>query len=214
LLQTEAADQKIIVFSKFERMISLIEKALDEKEISCTRITGKENDAKIRDQHRALFQDVNSGVNVILITTAGSESLNLHSAEHFALMDLPWSWGDYLQLIGRALRIGSLHKMVVAHHFLGRKRDESKTIDHQVLKALRSKKRLADKVAGENLKGGLKFVESNALQDVLQGLLTDKSKTSAKLKKPKKSTAKKSAAPTVAEENYKLTDIAIDFSDV
>jgi SNF2 family DNA or RNA helicase len=213
LLQTEAADQKVIVFSKFERMISLVEKALKDKDIACTRITGKENNAQVRDKNRAMFQDMNSGVNVILITTAGSESLNLHSAEHFGLLDLPWSWGDYLQLIGRALRIGSLHKMVVAHHFLGRKRDESKTIDHQVLKALRTKKKLADKVAGENLKDGLKFVEQNALQDVLQGLLTDKSKTPVKAKKVKKSTAKQSFT-TVAEDNYKIADIAIDFSDV
>lgn len=214
LLQTEAEGEKVIVFSKFEKMISLVETALKKHEIACVRITGKESDARIRDKHKNLFQDMDSGINVILITTAGSESLNLHSAEHFALLDLPWSWGDYLQLIGRALRIGSQHKSVVAHHFLGRKRDESRTIDHQVLKALRSKKKLADKVAGENLKGGLKFVESDAVKDVIAGLISDRSKIPV-AKKTKKTLKKKAAAkPIETVDNYPIANLAVDFSDV
>jgi SNF2 family DNA or RNA helicase len=210
LLQNEAAEQKVIVFSKFEKMISLVEQRLQTEKIPCVRITGKENNAKIRDQNRAKFQDMNSGINVILITTAGSESLNLHSAEHFALLDLPWSWGDYLQLIGRALRIGSLHKSVVAHHFLGKKRSGGKTIDHKVLTALRGKKRLADKVAGENLKGGLKFVEGNALQDILSGMVGDQQKTKAKAKK----SASKPKAATAPVDEPKLAITYLDFSDV
>ena len=211
LLQSDAAEQKVIVFSKFEKMITLVEQALGVEKIRCVRITGKESDAKIRDKHRALFQDMNSGVNVILITTAGSESLNLHSAEHFALLDLPWSWGDYLQLIGRALRIGSLHKAVVAHHFLGKKREGKKTIDHQVLKALRAKKRLADKVAGENLKGGLKFVESDAMKDVLAGMLSQHDQKPKSKKTLKGKPAAKPIAP-VDETPIAITDL--DLSDV
>jgi superfamily II DNA or RNA helicase len=209
LLQTEAEDEKVIVFSKYEKMISLVEIALEKAKIVCTRITGKENNAQVRDRHRAVFQDMNSGVNVMLITTAGSESLNLHSAEHFALMDLPWSWGDYLQLIGRAVRIGSLHKTVVAHHFLARKRDDGKTIDHQVLKALRTKKKLADKVAGENLKGGLKFVEADAMRDVLTALVSERNKTVAK---PAKSAKK--AKPIAPKDEVPIAVPCLDFSDL
>ncbi len=215
LLQDEAQDEKVIVFSRFERMISLVELALDEAGIKSVRITGKEHDAKIRDKNRATFQDMKSGVNVILITTAGSESLNLHSAEHFALMDLPWSWGDYLQLIGRALRIGSLHKSVIAHHFLGVKRDGQKTIDHQVLKALRAKKKLADKVAGENLKGGLKFSDGAVIKDVLAGLLSGRNgASSSEVKKSKKVSQATEQEPGKAAENYPIAGVAIDFSDI
>ena len=218
LLQNEAADEKIIVFSKYEKMITLVEAALKKEKIACTRITGKENSAQVRDKNRAKFQDMNSGVNVILITTAGSESLNLHSAENFALLDMPWSWGDYLQLIGRALRIGSLHKTVVAHHFLGTKRDGGKTIDHQVLKALRTKKKLADKVAGENLKGGLKFVESDSMKDVLDGMLAYQNKlkpgTKKTLKKSKAKAAAAAAAPVATVEEVPLAITYLDLSDV
>jgi SNF2 family DNA or RNA helicase len=214
LLTSEAADQKIIVFSKFEKMISLVEQRLGIEKIPCVRITGKENDAKVRDKHRGLFQDMNSGINVILITTAGSESLNLHSAEHFALLDLPWSWGDYLQLIGRALRIGSLHKSVVAHHFLGLKRDGKKTIDHNVLRALRTKKKLADKVAGENLKGGLKFVDQDAMKDVLDGLLSQQNKQKPKSKKTLKKSKAAEKKPVVATDEAPLAITYLDLSDV
>lgn len=137
----------------------------------CVRITGKEHDPKKRRKSAEIFQKVDSGVNVILITNAGSESINLQSAEHFVFFDLPWSYGDYLQLIGRMIRIGSMHGSVLAHHFIARRIDGSKTIDDHVLKGLKNKKKLADKVAGENLQGALEFqVEGDATQDALLSL--------------------------------------------
>jgi len=178
ILLNEAEGQKVIVFSRFEKMISLIGKTLEETKwedesgkkrtgIRYVRITGKENDPKLREASKNRFQDTKSGINVILITTAGAESLNLQSAEHFVFIDLPWSWGDYIQLIGRMIRIGSSHTTVVAHHFLARKKNGKKTIDHNVYKALRDKKKLADKVAGDALKGGLEFDSDDVVKNVM-----------------------------------------------
>jgi SNF2 family DNA or RNA helicase len=178
LLLDEAEGQKVIVFSRFEKMISLIGKTLEETKwvdgsgnkrngIRYVRITGKENDPKIREESKNKFQDMNSGTNVILITTAGAESLNLQSAEHFVFIDLPWSCGDYVQLIGRMIRIGSSYTTVIAHHFLARKKSGKKTIDHNVYKALRDKKKLIDKVAGDALKGGLDFSDKDVVKDVM-----------------------------------------------
>jgi SNF2 family DNA or RNA helicase len=164
-----AAGQKVIVFSRFEKMISHVESVLKKEGIRCVRITGKESSPKVRQEAREKFQDPASGVDVILITTAGSESLNLQAAEHFVFLDLPWSTGDYLQLIGRMIRIGSSHVTVIAHHLLSLRRDGTKTIDHHVLKALREKKKLMDKVAGDSLKGGLKF-EDEPVKDVLSAI--------------------------------------------
>lgn len=177
LLQDEADGQKVIVFSRFEKMISLVEKRLSEEKwedesgrkrtgIKCVRITGKE-DPKTRDKHKLIFQDKNSGTNVVLLTTAGSESINLQSAEHFVFLDLPYSWGDYIQLTGRMIRIGSTHTVVTAHHFLARRQSGAKTIDHKVLQILRSKKKLADKVAGESIVGGLQFTDSAVSRDIM-----------------------------------------------
>ena len=239
LLENDAQGRKIIVFSKFERMISLIEKTLKEvkyidddgiqrKGYRYVRITGKENNAKVRETNKNLFQDPNSGVNIVLITMAGSESINLHAAEHFAFIDLPWSFGDYVQLTGRMVRIGSIHKAVCAHHFLGKRQNGSKTIDHHVLAALRSKKKLSDKVSGESLKGGLQFVSGDVANDVIAEIR--KSQGERNDKKGKKAGDKGTALALSNEKTektaIKLTDavdkprkeipnsLGIDFSDL
>jgi len=168
LLEDELDGIKVIIFSKFEKMISLIEKALAKQKIRTVRITGKENKASDREKAKKVFQDVKSGVNVILITMAGAESINLHAAEHLIFVDSPWSWGDYVQITGRPIRIGSLHLMVVATHLVAVKKGGGKTIDDHVIKTLKGKKALADKVAGESLKGGLQFVQGNDVADIFQ----------------------------------------------
>lgn len=178
-------DQKMIVFSRFEKMISLIEEALKKSDIKCCRITGKETSSKVRQEAKEKFQDLNSGINIILITTAGSESLNLQAAEHFVFVDLPWSTGDYIQLIGRMIRIGSTHKTVVAHHMLGVRQNGDDTIDHHVLKALRLKKKLIDKVAGDSLKDGLKFKIDDSVQDVLSAIRQKNRQNRKSTTKPK-----------------------------
>jgi len=226
LLEDEADGQKVIVFSKFEKMISVVDAMLKEKGIPFVRITGKESDPRYREKVKNQFQDMKSGVNVILITTAGSESINLHSAQHFVFMDLPWSWGDYVQLTGRMVRIGSSHDTVLAHHFLGRKRDGGKTIDHHVLKALRSKKKLADKVAGESLKGGLVFTgsEGDSVRDILEQIKANREaaaaggapsragKPAAKPAKDKKKGIPRSRPKD--EEDHPVAAVQLDLSDL
>jgi len=167
-LLEEIPDQKVIIFSRFEKMITEISKVLESLKIPHVRITGSEN-SKERESSKNQFQDMKSGVNIVLLTTAGSESINLQAAEHFVFIDLPWSVGKYIQLIGRMIRIGSIHKTVVAHHFIAIKQNGDETIDHHVLKALRSKKKLADKVAGNNLEGGLTFTD-DVSKDIISAI--------------------------------------------
>ncbi len=162
--------KKTIIYSKFEKMITLISERLKKEKVKHVRITGKESDPKVRRKHAVEFQDINSGTNVILITSAGAESLNLQAAEDFVFFDLPWSAGDYLQLIGRMIRIGSSHITVTAHHFLARRRDGTSTIDHHVLKALKVKKKLMDKVAGDNLVGAFKFSKEDLVGEILSSM--------------------------------------------
>ena len=216
---------KTIVFSRFERMITLVEEMLKEVKVKCVRITGKEKKAKVRLENMKAFQDVSSGTDVILITTAGSESINLQAAEHIIFVDSPWSWGDYVQLIGRAIRIGSLHAMVVATHLIARRMTGSKTIDDYVIKTLRGKKRLADRVAGESIQDGLQFTESNDAMDIfnmmrvaLAGGLDDQlvRKVVKSRSRKKEGAAKKASTKVVAPERKDppmfIPDM--DFSDI
>jgi SNF2 family DNA or RNA helicase len=217
LLSDELDEKKVIIFSRFERMVSRIGVLFEEAKIKYVRITGKENDPRVREQAKNTFQNMESGVNVILITTAGSESINLHSAEHMIFFDSPWSWGDYLQIIGRMIRIGSVHTSVVATHLLAQKKDGKKTIDQHVIKALRSKKHLADKVAGDNLPGGLKFTQDMGAMDIFheirsgrnagdKGTLLDK--TNKKIQSSKKIHPSKKK-PVVEEDKISIISVEI-----
>jgi SNF2 family DNA or RNA helicase len=217
IFDEELDEVKVIIFSKFERMISLVEEELKKKKIKCVRITGAEN-AKAREKAKATFQNVNSGVNVILITMAGAESINLQSAEHFVFIDSPWSWGDYVQLVGRMIRIGSLHQMVVATHLIAVRRGGGKTIDEHIVKTLRSKKILSDKVSGESLKDGLQFVDStkevmDLFHMIRQGHLEREvaSKEVTKLKAPKQKILKtKTRVATIKPGEAMIPTISLD----
>lgn len=174
MLSDDLLDRKTILFTRFETFATLIGDGLKNAGISYVRITGKESDPKLREQAKNKFQDLESNVNVIIITLAGSESLNLQAAEHFIFMDLPWSFGDYVQLVGRMIRIGSSHNTVVAHHFLARKSGGEKTIDHHVLRALQSKQKLSDQVAGKSLVGGLELKQDDMVKDLYAAVFGNK----------------------------------------
>lgn len=181
MLQNDLDERKTILFTRFETFATIVARELDEVGIKYVRITGKENDPKVREAAKVKFQDLESGTNVIIITLAGSESLNLQAAEHFIFLDLPWSFGDYVQLIGRMIRIGSSHNTVVAHHFLARKQEGEKTIDHHVLKALQSKQKLSDQVAGKSLVGGLSFKDEDMVKDLYSAVFGNKTNVKQKV---------------------------------
>jgi SNF2 family DNA or RNA helicase len=226
LLQNELDGVKTIIFSRFEKMISRIGEILEDEGIKYARITGKENKSKDREQAKQTFQNPNSGIDIILITTAGSESINLQAAEHILFVDAPWSFGDLLQIIGRMIRIGSQHKSVVVTHLVAYKQDGKPTIDGHVLKLLRRKKSLADKVAGNNLVGGLQFSEKDDAKDILNAIKENKDPTlleqaKAKLKNNQIFSKKKNEPPKkpekkIYEENDPgvQSDVNFNFADI
>lgn len=218
LLEDELEGVKTLIFSRFERMISLIGKTLGEKKIKYVRITGKENKAQDRADAKNRYQDLSSGIDVMLITTAGAESLNLHATEHLIFIDSPWSWGDYVQLTGRAIRIGSIRKVVMSTHLNAVRQGGGKTIDHHVLKKLREKKRLADKVAGESLVGGLQFSESDEAMDIFTSIRAEKlsgQEAKSALEGLKKKRGPPGRKPKKALDAPELAPVAsIDLSDI
>jgi len=179
LITDELEDEKVIVFTRYETLVGRLQAILRGAKIKSTRITGKEKD-ETRRENQEEFQDLKSDTRVIFITTAGSEAINLQAAGAMIYYDLPWSWGDYVQILGRMIRIGSPHKGVRAYHILAElpmdKKADRKSIDHHVLKLLRGKKNLIDKVLGEAAVGALKFEKKGSsmkqLVRALQGKTT------------------------------------------
>lgn len=176
LLTGELEDEKVVVYTRFASLVGRLQAILKKEGIKSTRITGKEND-KARRKNQEEFQDPDSDTKVIFITDAGSEAINLQTAIGMVFYDAPWSWGNYIQILGRIIRIGSPHKGVLAFHLITERpkleQDERKTIDHHVLMLLRRKRGLIDKVLGEGAVGALKFDKSGtdlrSLVSAMQG---------------------------------------------
>jgi SNF2 family DNA or RNA helicase len=172
LLDEQLEGEKVIVYTRFESLVGRLQKVLAKAKIKSVRITGKENDKK-RAEAQNKFQDLSSDTKVVFITDAGSEAINLQAAAAIIFYDSPWSWGNYVQLLGRMIRIGSPYPSVFAIHLVaerpGKEGKKRETIDAAVLRTLRKKKVLIDQIIGEAAQGALKFdrAESGGLLDLL-----------------------------------------------
>ncbi len=171
---TEGGDfhgEKVIVFSRFKKMVDIAIEHLTAKGVRCVRVTGAE---KIDQRKTAMreFQDPSSDTMVIFITMAGGDAINLQAAKALVFFDTPWSAGDYLQIIGRMIRIGSEHDRCYAIHLICRG-----SIDEHVQAVVRKKMKLIEQVLGERIKGekGGKvfFSADSSLRDVFDLMLSD-----------------------------------------
>lgn len=164
LLTEEFDDDKVIVYCRFTSLITRLRKICKDAGIESVEVSGEVKDTKndpARLRAQEAFQDLKSDVRVIFISDAGSEAINLQAASVMIFYDSPWSWGTYVQLLGRPIRINSPHQHVVAIHLVAerpRKTEKGrKTIDHYTLEILAKKKDLIDKVLGESAVGALDF---------------------------------------------------------
>ena len=134
-LLTEGGDldgQKTIVFTRFRTMVDVGVKVLAKHGIKSVRVTGSE-DGEARKKAMLDFQDPDNDTQVIWITMAGGDAINLQTAKALVFYDTPWSAGDYLQVLGRMIRIGSNHD--------------------RVQEVRRKKMKLVESVLGQRVKG-------------------------------------------------------------
>jgi SNF2 family DNA or RNA helicase len=169
LVSDEFTQEKIIVFTRFKRGMPNLEIVCERCNIGYTKITGDITSAADRDKARHQFME-DPKCRIIFITTAGSASLNLQAAGVIIFYDTPWSYGDLVQTIGRAQRIGSIQEHVILLHLANKG-----TIDMRVLNRVAGKKELSDEILGDTAKGALDFTEheERVLDDLYQGILDD-----------------------------------------
>lgn len=111
LLEMELEGEPVVIYSHLESSISQLYAALaDYKPV---RITGKESDEQ-RAEARQKFMSGKS--NMMMITDAGGESLNLQRAKHLIFYSRPWDPGRYVQVVGRIRRFGLDSKHVLLWH--------------------------------------------------------------------------------------------------
>ena len=172
LLENELEGEKVIIFSRFRGMVDILEAELEGRKIKTCRITGAESGDQRVESQKA-FQDPKSDTKACLITMAAAEGVNLQLAKAVIFYDTPWSAGDYLQIIGRMIRIGSIHDKVFSYHVCA-----PKTIDERVMKTLNVKMSLIEAVLGKRLKeegseDEVLEVGQSELNDIFDGLFED-----------------------------------------
>jgi SNF2 family DNA or RNA helicase len=144
----EFEGEKVIIYTRFRRLVDFAVPFMEKQGIRCVRVTGAEVKETQRQAAMNTFQDPKSGVDVIWITDAGGDSVNLQAAKALIYYDTPWSGGDYIQILGRMIRIGSLHDRVYALHLVVKG-----TIDSRVQQVKNKKMKLIEAVLGARIKG-------------------------------------------------------------
>lgn len=112
-LREEAFDSKFIIYSRYEQVVTWLVRNLVADGVSpiVPRITGKESQKQI-EAAKLAFQTM-PDVRGIALDAAGGQALNLQAADVVIFYDLPWTWGEFIQILGRARRTGSLHPKVL-----------------------------------------------------------------------------------------------------
>ncbi len=135
--------RKILLFSQFTSMLSLIQKELDSRHIRYTKLTGQ---TRKRDQ--AIERFVNGAADVFLISLkAGGVGLNLTAADTVIFFDPWWNPAAEAQAMDRAHRIGQ-DKPVFVYKLL-----TENTVEEKILALQEKKKALAEGVYRQGKKG-------------------------------------------------------------
>jgi SNF2 family DNA or RNA helicase len=109
-LENDLAGEKVLVYTRYRQVAEVYHRTLRKAGLDVGLISGKLSSTQ-REQVRVAFQDTPSP-RVLILTSAGKESLNLQAARVIVFLDLPWSWSEFIQVVGRARRYGSAHRSV------------------------------------------------------------------------------------------------------
>jgi len=129
-------DEKVVVFSQWERMTRLIAAGLEERNIRFENLHGS-----IPSKDRAkLFSNFNNDpeCRVFLSTDAGGVGLNLQAASNLINMDIPWNPAVLEQRIGRIYRMGQKKNVSITNIIA------QDTIEHGMLAKLKFKSAVAE----------------------------------------------------------------------
>lgn len=99
-------DDKVVIFTKFKTGAYRLKELL--AKYNPLMITGDSNPEE-RDISKKAFTNTNDH-RIMIINTAAKEAVNLQTSGFLIFMNLDWSYGDNLQIVGRINRLGSTHE--------------------------------------------------------------------------------------------------------
>lgn len=134
--------EKAVVFTEFRRTQEYLTRLLEAKGYSVTCLSG---DVSGTEKRAALVQEFRERTQVLLMTEAGAEGLNLQFCNLVVNFDLPWNPQRVEQRIGRCHRYGQQRDVLVLN-FLNR----SNAADARLYDLLAQKLALFDGVFGSS----------------------------------------------------------------
>jgi hypothetical protein len=134
--------EKAVVFTEFRRTQDHLAKLLASKGYSVTCLSG---DVSGTDRRQALVEQFRDHTQILLMTEAGAEGLNLQFCNLVVNYDLPWNPQRVEQRIGRCHRYGQQRDVLVLN-FLNR----SNAADARLYELLSQKLALFDGVFGSS----------------------------------------------------------------
>jgi superfamily II DNA or RNA helicase len=142
LLQRQIAEivsegHKVLVFSQFTSLLSLVKQQFDEAEIKYEYLDGKSSK---RASSVKRFQQDESVSAFLISIKAGAHGLNLTAADYVFLLDPWWNPAVEAQAIDRAHRMGQKNP-VIAYRMICRD-----TVEEKIVSLQQSKRDLADRI--------------------------------------------------------------------
>jgi len=134
----ENSDEKVVIFSQWERMTRLVAQELTDRGIRFENLHGGIESMKRKDLLDNFKNDPES--RVFLSTDAGSVGLNLQSASLLINLDIPWNPAILEQRIARIYRLGQERNVSIINLI------STGTIEHKMLDVLKFKGAMAEGV--------------------------------------------------------------------
>ena len=149
LLNTTLYGSKTIVYTRFRR-------ELERLKILLRRETGRNvlfvHGGMNKDDRYEMIKKFQGDPheNLICINQAAFQAVNLQQAANLICLDLPWSWGGVLQLVGRMVRLKSPHAICNLYilHTEG-------SIDSHVIGHLKNKKGIFERILSKSASLGV-----------------------------------------------------------
>lgn len=138
-IEEKTANHKILVFSQFVKMLSLVESALQDRKIKYAYLDGQ-TATKNREIEVGKFQDDENCRVFLLSLKAGGTGLNLTAADYVYIIDPWWNPAVENQAIDRCYRIGQ-DKKVIAYRMVCKD-----TIEEKILELQNKKKAIAKEI--------------------------------------------------------------------
>lgn len=207
----ESGDEKVVIFSQWERMARLIAAELDKLGVGYEYLHGGVPSEKRKFLTENFTENPNS--RVFISTDAGSTGLNLQSASVLINIDLPWNPAVLEQRIARIYRIGQQRNIQVINMVA------SQTIEERMLSTLNFKSSLFEGILDNGADSV--FLEDNKLDKIMDSLQAIVETVEESAESPDSTVYSEDlevvvsteSKPQIIEENFITQDPELPFED-